>query len=45
MEERMRVLAELATQCRNACAPLHLPALTKITDALTDLADQLAEAR
>jgi hypothetical protein len=45
MEERMRVLAELATHCRDSCAPLYLPALTKITDALTDLADQLAEAR
>ncbi len=45
MEERMRVLAELATQCRDSCAPLYLPALTKIADALTDLADQLAEAR
>jgi hypothetical protein len=45
MEERMRLLAELATHCRDSCAPLYLPALTKITDALTDLADQLAEAR
>ena len=45
MEERMRLLAELATQCRDSCAPLYAPALTKITDALTDLADQLAEAR
>jgi hypothetical protein len=45
MEERMRLLAELATQCRDSCAPLHAPALTKITDGLTDLADQLAEAR
>src|SRR5439155_296061 len=45
MEERIRVLAELATNCRDSCAPLYLPALTKITDALTDLADQLAEAR
>jgi hypothetical protein len=45
MEERMRLLAELATRCRESCAPLYLPALTKITDALTDLADQLAEAR
>ena len=45
MEERIRVLAELATHCRDSCAPLYLPALTKITDALTDLADQLAEAR
>ena len=45
MEERMRLLAELATQCRDSCAPLYAPTLTKITDALTDLADQLAEAR
>jgi hypothetical protein len=45
MEERMRLLAELATQCRDSCAPLYAPALTKVTDALTDLADQLAEAR
>ena len=45
MEERIRVLAELATNCRDSCAPLYLPALTKITDALTDLAEQLAEAR
>jgi len=45
MEERMRVLAELATQCRNACNPIFLPAVTKIATALADLADQLAEAR
>jgi hypothetical protein len=45
MVERMRELAELATRCRDSCAPLYLPALTKITDALSDLADQLAEAR
>jgi hypothetical protein len=45
MEERMRVLAELATHCRDSCAPLYFPTLTKITEALTDLADQLAEAR
>jgi hypothetical protein len=45
MEERMRVVAELATRCRDSCAPLYLPTLTKITSALTDLADQLAEAR
>jgi hypothetical protein len=45
LEERMRVLAELATRCRDSCAPLYMPVLTKITDALPDLADQLAEAR
>jgi hypothetical protein len=45
MEERMRVLAELATACREVCVPLHLPTVTRIASALTDLADQLAEAR
>jgi hypothetical protein len=45
MEERMRTIAELATHCRDSCAPLYMPALTKITDAIGDLADQLAEAR
>jgi hypothetical protein len=45
MEERMREVAELAVRCRDSCAPLYLPALTKVTDALNDLADQLAEAR
>ena len=45
MEERMRVLAELGTRCKEVCSPLHLPTLTKITDSLVDLADQLAEAR
>ncbi len=45
MEERMRVLAELGTRCREVCSPLHMPTLTKITEALVDLADQLAEAR
>jgi len=45
MEERMRVLAELATACREVCSPLHMPALTKITGNLVDLADFLAEAR
>jgi len=45
MEERMRVLSELATRCSNACVPIYLPTLTKITGALDDLADQLAEAR
>jgi hypothetical protein len=45
MEERMRVLAELGTHCRDSCAPLYMATLTKITDALTGFADQLAEAR
>jgi hypothetical protein len=45
MEERMRLLAELGTRCREVCSPLYLPTLTKITDALVDLADQLAEGR
>jgi hypothetical protein len=45
LEERMRLLAELGTRCKEVCSPLHLPTLTKITDALVDLADQLAEAR
>jgi hypothetical protein len=45
MEERMRVLAELGTHCQEVCSPLHMPVLTKVTGSLTDLADQLAEAR
>ena len=45
MEERMRVLSELATRCSNACSPIYMPILNKITGALNDLADQLAEAR
>jgi hypothetical protein len=45
MEERMRTIAELATHCRDACAPLYMPILTKITTAIDDLADLLAEAR
>ena len=45
MEERMRVLAELGTRCKEVCSPLHLPTLEKITGSLLDLADQLAEAR
>jgi hypothetical protein len=39
------VLADLATACRDSCAPLHLPALTKIAESLEDLANQLAEGR
>lgn len=45
MEERLRNIAELGMRCREVCSPLHMPALTKVTDALRDLADQLAEAR
>jgi hypothetical protein len=45
MEERMRVIAELGTHCRDVCAPLYMPVLSKVTGALNDLADQLAEAR
>jgi hypothetical protein len=45
MEERLRNIAELGMRCREVCSPLHMPTLTKITDALTDLADQLAAAR
>ena len=45
MEERMRDVAELATRCRESCAPLFMPALTKITTALDGLADQLGAAR
>jgi hypothetical protein len=45
MEERLRNIAELAMRCREVCSPLHMPALTRITDTLRDLADTLAEAR
>jgi Ferritin-like len=45
MEERMRVLAELATRCREVCSPLYLPTVAKIADSLVTLADQLAEGR
>jgi hypothetical protein len=45
MEERMRVLAELALRCREVCAPLYLPIVAKVSDALIDLADRLAEGR
>ena len=45
MEERMRVLAELATRCRDVCSPLYLPAVSKVAEALIDLANQLAKDR
>jgi Ferritin-like len=45
LEERMRVLAELGTKCREACSTLYLPTVSRITGSLEELADQLAEAR
>src|SRR5688572_11347551 len=36
MEERMRVLADLALRCREVCAPLYLPIVSKVSDALLD---------
>ena len=45
MEERMRVLAELGTRCREVCSPLFMPTVSKISESLVDLADQLGEAR
>ena len=44
MEERLREVAELATRCRDACIPSFLVPLSRITDALRRIADQLAEA-
>jgi hypothetical protein len=45
LEERMRVLAELGTKCQEACSPLYLPIVSRITGSLEELADQLAAAR
>ena len=45
LEERMRVLAELGTKCQEACSPLYMPIVSRITGSLEELADQLAEAR
>jgi hypothetical protein len=45
MEERMRVLGELATRCREVCSPLYMPIVARVADDLVRLADQLAEAR
>jgi hypothetical protein len=44
MEERLREIADLAMRCRNACPPLWLPPLAKVTDALRAQADRLAAA-
>jgi hypothetical protein len=45
LEERMRVLSELATHCSHACSPIYMPILLKIIGDLDGLADQFAEAR
>ena len=45
MEERLRTVAELAVRCREVCAPMYMPTLTRITESLVDQADLLAEAR
>jgi Ferritin-like len=45
IEERMRNVAELATRCRESCAPLYMAPLIKVTDALRQQADRLAAAR
>jgi Ferritin-like len=45
IEERMRDVAELATRCRDSCAPLYMAPLIKVTDALRASADRLAAAR
>jgi hypothetical protein len=44
IEERMRDVAELATRCRDACVPLYMAPLIKVTDALRSQADRLAAA-
>jgi len=44
MEERLRDVAELAVRCREACSPVHMPPLIKVTDALREQADRLAAA-
>jgi ferritin-like protein len=45
MEERLRTVAELGVRCKQVCSPLHMPVLERITDALREEADRLAEAR
>jgi hypothetical protein len=45
IEERMRDVAELATRCRDSCAPLYMAPLIKVTDALRAQADRLGAAR
>jgi Ferritin-like len=45
IEERLRTVAELATRCRDSCAPLYMQPLIKVTDVLRAQADRLAAAR
>jgi hypothetical protein len=45
IEERLRNVAELAVHCRESCSPIFMPPLIKVTDALRQQADRLAEAR
>jgi hypothetical protein len=45
IEERLRDVADLALRCREVCSPLHMPVLTRITDALRENADLLTSAR
>jgi len=45
IEERMRSVADLATRCQESCSPLFMPTLTRITESLDALANDLAEAR
>ena len=45
MEERLRDVAALAQRCRDACVPLYMMPLIKVTDALLVQADRLAAAR
>ncbi|MEO8469475.1 MAG: ferritin-like protein [Chloroflexota bacterium] len=45
IEERLRDIADLATRCRDSCAPLYMAPLVKVTDALRASADRMAAAR
>ena len=45
MEERMRLMAELATRCQELCSPLYLPTVSRISEDLIALADELAASR
>ncbi len=45
MEERMRVLADLALRCQEVCSPLYMPIVSRISEDLVGLADQLAAGR
>ncbi|HET8777233.1 MAG TPA: ferritin-like domain-containing protein, partial [Candidatus Limnocylindria bacterium] len=45
MAERLREIAKLAMRCRNECVPAFLPALSKVTTALSEQAERLEGAR